>query len=191
MNVLLLLLFIFTILYSWVRLVEPGSHFVEGDILHVVPMPLLARMRMHSAFVAAPVIAGAVLAMLDILPWRWVILPVISAVMLIAIPIRYTLTSTGIRRSFGAFRRWTEFGRVNRAPGGARLLPVSGTRGMRIWLSGSRGDDEFLLMLRSLIRDAYKGAHDVVNIRPNQSPSGSDGAAYSSTNQHIAAFTRE
>lgn len=191
MNVLLLLLFILTIVLPWVRTFERGSHFVEGEILQIVPLPLLARMRMNSGFAAAPVILGAALAMLNIMPWRWGLVAVVSAVVLLAMPMRYTLTSNGIRRTFGTFRRWTEFGRVNRAPGGARLLPVSGTRGMRIWLSGSRGDDEFLQMLRTLIRDAYKGIPKVVTIRPTQQSAAKDGAALSATNQQIAAFMRE
>lgn len=191
MNVFLLIVFFISILLPWMRVFESGSHFVEGEILQVVPLPLLARMRMHSVFVAIPIIAGVTLAILNVLPWIWVVIPVVSAAVLVALPMRYTLTSNGISRTFGRFRRWTEFGRVNRAPGGARLLPVSGTRGMRIWLSDSRGDDEFLLAIRSLIRNAYKGTPGVVIFPQNTAASRIEGTDLSSTDHHIAAFTRD
>ena len=46
---------------------------------------------------------------------------------------------------------------MRRAPGGARLIGVPKSRGMHIWLSGSRGDDEFLQFLRQTLKIAYKG----------------------------------
>jgi hypothetical protein len=76
---------------------------------------------------------------------------------LVAVPVAYTLTDEAIALGRTAPRRWTEFGGVGRRPGGARLQGIAGARGMTIWLSDSRGDDEFVLLLRQLVRGSYKG----------------------------------
>src|SRR5699024_2143846 len=110
--------------------------------------PLLARIYMHMvpagvAFVVTivAVIAGAV-------PWWTLLVPILSAAALIALPLKYTLTDKGIRRTFGRYRRWTEFAGVERAYGGARLKSLRKSPPGRIWLSGERGDDEFLQLIR-------------------------------------------
>jgi hypothetical protein len=69
----------------------------------------------------------------------------------------YTLTSQGMRPGKTPFRRWTEFGGVARRRGGVRLQGVAGARSQSVWLSGGREDDEFVLLLRQLLRGSYKG----------------------------------
>ena len=147
---------------TWLRLVRPGANHIEGTVLFVTPLPVLARIRMHAMPAAAAILTGVVLGAIGAMPVWLLALPILSAVLLVAIPVNYTLTNRGIRLGWSAFRRWTEFAGVQRAPGGARLQPVSGFRGMHIWLSRSRGDDEFLQTLRVLIRNAYKGQTTVV-----------------------------
>ena len=77
--------------------------------------------------------------------------------LLLALPVRYTLTSQGIRAGWTPFRRWTEFGGVARRRGGVRLQGVAGARPLTVWLSGGRDDDDFVLLLRQLVRGSYKG----------------------------------
>jgi hypothetical protein len=77
--------------------------------------------------------------------------------LLLALPMRYTLTSRGIRAGWTPFRRWTEFGGVARRRGGVRLQGVAGARPLTVWLSGGRDDDDFVLLLRQLVRGSYKG----------------------------------
>jgi len=147
---------------TWLRLVRPGMNRIKGTVLYVVPLPVLARMRMHAMPSLLALVAGVVLVIVDAMSVWLLALPILSAILLVAIPVNYTLTDQGIRLGWSAFRRWTEFGGVRRAAGGARLPSVSGMRGMHIWLSRSRGDDEFLQVLRMLIRNAYKGSTTVV-----------------------------
>lgn len=45
-----------------------------------------------------------------------------------------------------------------RRRGGVRLQGVAGARPQMIWLSGGRDDDEFVLLLRQLVRGSYKGS---------------------------------
>jgi len=153
---LLILLLPLIIGLSWARLLHPG-HRLEGATLLVVPLPFLARLRMHIVPIAASLMVGIALALLDLMPWLGLLAPVISGVLLLAIPVNYTLTTVGIRLGLKRFRRWTEFAAVRRSPGGARLLGVQRSRGLHIWLSGSRGDDEFLHFLRETVKSAYKG----------------------------------
>jgi hypothetical protein len=159
---LLVVLLPIVIALTWARLIRPGVNHLEGTTLNVVPLPLLARMRMHALPSLFALALGFVLAATGIMSWWLMLLPLVSTILMMVLPVSYTLTDQGIRLGHAAFRRWTEFGGVRRAPGGARLQSVSGTRGMHIWLSRSRGDDEFLQVIRTLIKNAYKGKTGVV-----------------------------
>jgi hypothetical protein len=161
MNFLALLLPI-VIGLTWIRLIRPGSNTLEGSTIMIFPLPLLARIRMHLLPSIAAIGIAALLIVDGDLPLWAIAIPVLSTVLLISIPVSYTLTSIGIRLGWTSFRRWTEFAGVKRAPGGARLVGGHRARDMRIWLSGSRGDDEFLHFLRQTVRDAYKGTATVI-----------------------------
>lgn len=190
MTLLLTLLLPFMIAVSWIRLIGYGSHRFEGTPIGVMSLPLLARIYMHAVPVALSIALAVFLAATDTIAWSWVLAPVVSGVLLVAVPIRYTLSEKGIRRSFGVFRRWTEFAGVERSPGGARLKPLPKTRPARIWLSRSRGDDEFLQLLRTLIRNAYKGSTDIPAFPGAQEPGTEQDLGASPMNSHMAAFQR-
>jgi hypothetical protein len=162
---------------TWLRLVRPGINRIEGTVLHVAPLPILARMRMHVMPSLLALIAGVALVAFDAMPAWLLAMPILSAVLLVTIPVNYTLTDQGIRLGWSVFRRWTEFGGVRRAAGGAHLQPVMSSRGMHIWLSRSRGDDEFLQVLRTLIRNAYKGQTTVVTFPDAHEPFAGSGVA--------------
>lgn len=184
---LLVLLLPLLITLSWVRLFHPG-HRLEGTRVLMVPLPFLARLRMHIVPIAGSVILATTLALLDLMPWLGLLAPLISGVLLLAIPVNYTLTSVGIRLGRKRFRRWTEFAAVRRSPGGARLIGVQRSRGLHIWLSGSRGDDEFLHFLRETVKNAYKGGR----ITSFPAPGPSAGHLTEAGHEvHIAAFTGE
>lgn len=157
MHIVLSILLFGIILLSWLRVVRPFGTRLEGEPFVVVPMPLLARIRMH----ALPGIAGTVIALVltftSSVPLWLLAAFLLSFIAFLVLPVRYTLTPIGIRRGWSTFRRWTEFAGVARTPGGALLKGVNGSRSMRVWLSRSRGDDEFLQLLRQTIKDAYKG----------------------------------
>lgn len=180
------LLLLLTIALTWARLVRPGLNRLHGTSLLVVTLPLLARIRMHAIpFVLTTGLTGVFILRGD-LPWWSIVAPVASSALMVAIPIRYTLTSLGIRLGWTSFHRWTEFAGVRRAPGGARLVGVQRAYGRQIWLSGSRGDDEFLHYLRQSIRNAYQGKSGVIPLPPGRNPVESD-----SLHESIAAFTAE
>lgn len=184
---LLVLLLPLIIALAWARLFHPG-HRIEGATLLVVPLPFLARLRMHTVPIAASIAVGTLLALLDLMPWWGILAPLISGVLLLAIPVNYTLTTVGIRLGLKRFRRWTEFAAVRRSPGGASLVGVQRSRGLHIWLSGSRGDDEFLHFLRETVKNAYKGEHITSFPAPGRSTGHMPEAGSES---HIAAFTAD
>lgn len=156
MHVLVLLIPLALLLAAG-RLVQPLRARLFGARMVTVRLPLLARLRMQALPAALITLLAIVLTAYGVAPW-WATPAAIAAMaVLAAIPISYVLTSEGIRLGWGEFRRWTEFAGVVRDRGGARMLGAAGTRPYRIWLSGSRGDDEFLHLLRTMIKAAYKG----------------------------------
>ncbi|HYJ12463.1 MAG TPA: hypothetical protein VEW66_02670 [Thermomicrobiales bacterium] len=150
------------IVFTWARLVRPGANLLQGSVLLAVSLPLLARLRMHLIPAVLALGIGLYLVIRQDLPLWTLMIPVVSDLLLIAIPVKYTITDQGIRLGLGSFRRWTEFAGVRRAPGGARLQGMHRQSGFHIWLSGSRGDDEFLQFLRQTIKRAYKGNSSVI-----------------------------
>lgn len=121
---------------------------------------------MHVVACTLVLSAAVLLVAVGDLPWWGPIAALISNLGLVVLPIRYTLTTIGIKCGWTPFRRWTEFAGVARAPGGARLQGAAGSRDMRVWLSQSRGDDEFVHLLRRVISGAYKGRNVLVEFPP-------------------------
>ncbi len=129
----------------------------SGVVVWVVPLSLLARLRMFGRAASiglALVVVGARLGWID---WPIALALAVTLLVVPALPNRYVLTTEGIGVGHAAFRRWTEFGGVSRRPGGIRLGGVAGGRGMTVWLSGGRDDDAFVLVVRRLLRGSYKG----------------------------------
>ncbi len=152
-----LLLLPLTFLIAVLRVARPAPRRSRGQHVLTFPLPLLARARLHAVPVA--LMFGFVVT-----AWAigaaplWVVLAtIVGLAALVAWPLSYELSTTGIALGHTGLRRWTEFAGVVRTPGGARLQGGAGGRGFRIWLSGSRGDDEFVLLLRQMIRGAYQG----------------------------------
>lgn len=157
------------IIISWARVARPGNVSVAGRLIYNARLPLLARLRMHAVVSAIVLGTATILALVSDLPWWGVLMALLADIGLIALPIRYTLTNMGIRCGWTPFRRWTEFGGVSRAPGGARLQGTAGSRDMRIWLSGSLGDDEFLHLIKRMITSSYKGQNVLIEFPPQSS----------------------
>ncbi len=130
---------------------------MEGDTLLTVPIPVLARLKM----LALPFTAGILVFVVIAIAIRahWLSLPILmlAVVLVLSIPINYTLTTVGICSGRGRFRRWTEFAGVRRSATGAILQGGPRSSSYPIFLSGNRDDDEFLLTLKNLILDSYKG----------------------------------
>lgn len=157
MSMIVMTILPFLPLAVWVLLVGWSANRTEGEELLLVPVPLLARLKMLSTtyivgilFLIIGLVAGKV---------SWWVLPILLAlyVLLLAIPTSYTLTTAGIRTGKGRFRRWTEFAGVRRSPFGAMLVGGQKQANYPIYLSGGREDDDFVLTLKNLVRNSYKG----------------------------------
>ena len=151
-------------LMMWLLLVAWSPSRMEGEPLLTVPIPLLARAKM----VALPFVAGLVvmvaLSIVAATQWLSALLLLAAFAFALSTPINYTLTSVGICSGRGHFRRWTEFAGVRRAPSGAILQGGPRSSSYPIFLSGNRDDDEFLLTLKNLILDSYKGTDRTRNL---------------------------
>jgi hypothetical protein len=175
---------IIAILALYLRIWTPWGDSEVGNLVRRVNLPLLGRLRMHGPAAAALIVAAlAGLAIGWVSPFTAVIVVALLAALIVT-PMTYTLTSQGIRPGKTPFRRWTEFGGVARQRGGVRLQGVAGARSQTVWLSGGREDDEFVLLLRQLVRGSYKGhlgpeAGDlaITILDPAASPASSIGVA--------------
>ncbi len=167
MNPLVLLLPLI-ILITWARLIRPGGNRLQGTVILVEHLTLLGRLRMHMVPATLALVLGGWLVLSDDLPAWTLAIPVVSNILLIALPVKYTLTEVGIRLGYAGFRRWTEFTGVRRAPGGARLVGLQRKPGMHIWLAGDRRDDDFIQFLRQTVKNAYKGTTMVIPFPVNR-----------------------
>ncbi|HEX2280173.1 MAG TPA: hypothetical protein VHG52_00295 [Thermomicrobiales bacterium] len=151
----LILLAVTLALFS--RVWVPWGERASGNLVGRETLSVLGRLRMHGPSVGLVFLASLVLlAAGSIGPLTLLVVTALLA-LLLALPVRYTMTSRGIRAAWTPFRRWTEFGGVARRRGGVRLQGVAGARPLTVWLSGDRDDDEFVLLLRQLVRGSYKG----------------------------------
>jgi hypothetical protein len=141
----------------YVRVWVPWGERASGNLVGRETLSVLGRLRMHGPSVGLVFIASVVLLALGRIGALTFLLVTALLTLLLALPMRYTMTSRGIRAAWTPFRRWTEFGGVSRRRGGVRLQGVAGARPLTVWLSGGRDDDEFVLLLRQLVRGSYKG----------------------------------
>jgi hypothetical protein len=141
----------------FLRVWLPWGEPVCGNLVRRERLALLGRLRMHGPLAALIPALAILLLALGRVRVESVLGVIALLALLLALPARYTVTSRGIRFAWTPFRRWTEFGGVARRPGGVRLQGVAGARPLTVWLSGGRDDDEFVLLLRQLVRGSYKG----------------------------------
>jgi hypothetical protein len=152
----------------------------SGALVRRVPLSLLGRLRMHGVAGLVMLAAAALGVVAGLLPLTAIVVVLFILALLLALPMSYTLTTDGIVAGRTPMRRWTEFGGITRRRGGVRLQGVAGARGMTVWLSSSRDDDDTVLLLRQLVRGAYTG-----RVGPELSHSGSDEPTVS---MPVAAF---
>jgi hypothetical protein len=139
------------------RVWVPWGERASGNLVGRETLSVLGRLRMHGPSVVLVFVASVVLLALGQIDPLILLLVMALLALMLALPVRYTMTSRGIRAAWTPFRRWTEFGGVSRRRGGVRLQGVAGARPLTVWLSGGRDDDEFVLLLRQLVRGSYKG----------------------------------
>lgn len=145
------------LLWAWILPVGFSKSRTEGTVIQVRAIPLLARIKRHSPTHGLVMVATIALMAAGLASAWWLLVIVASFVAIIAVPQRYVVTTRGICTGRGNFRRWTEFAGVYRSRAGARLQTISRRPDVPIWLSGDIGDDEFVHLLRTLVRDSYKG----------------------------------
>lgn len=139
------------------RIWVPWADAPRGAVVRRVPLSLLGRLRRHAVPGCALMVVGVAGWATGLIPLAVAAMAPIAVAVVVALPFRYTLTTEGIAAGRTPARRWTEFGGVVRRRGGVRLQGIAGSRGQTIWLSGNREDDEFVRLLRQLVRGAYKG----------------------------------
>src|SRR5262245_57784879 len=153
----IVLLFLLATLALFARIWVPWGAGVAGNLVRQESLSVLGRLRMHGPAAIAIWLAAVICLVLGWVGPYTVLTVTALFVLLFALPVSYTLTSQGIGVGWTPFRRWTEFGGVARRPGGVRLQGVAGAPPMIVWLPGGREDDDFVLLLRQLVRGSYKG----------------------------------
>jgi hypothetical protein len=139
------------------RVWSPWRPRLRGPVVHVLPVPLRARLA-NQAVPLVLLATAAVLAELtgSVVTWLAAV-PLVALLAATLIPARYTLTTDGVVVGSLTSRRWTEFSGVTVHRGRVRCKAISGTRGLWIWLPGRFHDADAVAEIRRLIRDAYQG----------------------------------
>lgn len=142
-----------------VSLVRPWRIHERGPVIRRASVTLLGRMRMLWRPLLLLVLAGVAGWWIGVVSGWAAVALVAGSLAFLALPVSYTLTPEGIRLGRLPLRRWTEFAGVSRRRWSVRLQGIGGGggRGMTVWLSGDREDDEFVLLLRQLVRGSYQG----------------------------------
>lgn len=142
---------------AWLLTLMPTNRRAEGAVIVVRPIPALARMKRHAVPHGLVAAVTVVLVLSGNASAWWVVALIASFLAVSAIPQTYIVTTRGICTGRGGFRRWTEFAGVYRSAAGVTLQTIGRNPNVPIWLAGDRGDDEFVHLLRTLVRDSYKG----------------------------------
>lgn len=186
MNQFLFLIIPLLLAWSWILPIGYANTRVEGTVIQVRVIPILARIKRHG--LPHGIVAATTLGLMitDLASAWWLLATAVSFVAIVAMPQAYVVTTSGIRTGRGNFRRWTEFAGVYRSKAGARLQTISRKPDVPIWLSGDLGDDEFVHLLRTCVRDSYKGKLSSMPLtqqtdRPHTDPPNLNG---------VAAFTQ-
>lgn len=159
MSILLIALIPLPILVGWLLTIGVFNRETVGVVLYKRPLRFLARLKMLTLPLLASVLLTIAFVGFGWIHVAWCAVPWIVTLAVMHVPADYTLTSSGIRTWRGSFRRWTEFAGAKRSWAGVTLTGVQSRRNYPIFLTGERGDDEFVNLIRTLIRDAYKGTH--------------------------------
>jgi len=155
-NIIAIILIVIT-LALFARVWVPWGVSASGNLVSRETLSVLGRLRMHGPAASLLYLVAITLLVMDRIGLLSVLVVTGLLGLLLALPVRYVMTSQGIRAAWTPFRRWTEFGGVARRRGGVRLQGVAGARPLNVWLSGGRDDDDFVLLLRQLVRGSYKG----------------------------------
>ncbi len=128
----------------------------EGAVVARVRVGWRERLLLHTS----PLAGGAALLLADValrgprpVPLALFLL---GALLLVGMPLHYTLTDRGIRLGRAGFRRWTEFAGVSAAHGQIRLKPVGGERLVTLRVSRTQAAD-LESVLRRQIWASYRG----------------------------------
>lgn len=166
MHQLIFLIIPILLFWSWVLPIGFTNRQTEGTLIYVRPIPVLARLKRHALTHSVATAVAIALAILNLASAWWIVVAIASFVAIVSVPQKYIVTTSGIRTGHGNFRRWTEFAGVYRSKAGARLQTISRGPDVPIWLSGDLGDDEFVHLLRTLVRDSYKGKLTTIPLPP-------------------------
>src|SRR5215213_3257998 len=112
-NVIALILLAVT-LGLFVRVWVPWGERTSGNLVGCETLSVLGRLRMHGPSVGLVFVASVVLLALGKIGPLTLLMVTALLALLLALPVRYTMTSRGIRAAWTPFRRWTEFGGVSR-----------------------------------------------------------------------------
>jgi hypothetical protein len=119
------------------RFYQPWTARPEGVVVRRFRVPLMARVRLQRpnvyALAGLMILGGAG----GWLPPGVQLLIAGATVVLLFIPVRYTLTDQGIALGRTRMRRWSEFEDVECIGGRLLLVPVEGEAAFEVWLPAS------------------------------------------------------
>ncbi|MEJ7761492.1 MAG: hypothetical protein WKF80_01735 [Thermomicrobiales bacterium] len=144
-------------------------------VARVAPVPFLRSRRdavtLHTYLVSTPyrirrqrmpLVVLALVAVgevgLGVVPSWELVVALLTAVVILVVPVRCVLSTEGVRIGWLPVRRWTEFGGLRVRRGTIHLQPISGSSGFEFPLRGRFEDGDLVAEVRGMITRAYKGA---------------------------------
>jgi hypothetical protein len=132
------------------RVALPIGARSEGEPLGRVTLSLAERVRLQRTNVYA---IGAVLLLSALVGEIWLLpelVVVLGAVSILAIPVRYTVTSRGIGLNRVVFRPWSDFSHAEVGASGIRLVGKPGLRPFRLVLGPATSQSVLAMIGRFL-----------------------------------------
>jgi hypothetical protein len=130
------------------RVYQPWVDRPRDAMIPAFKVPLRARIRIQrfNAYVFVGLMILAAIGGWLSAPFELFALALAMIVMLL--PVRYTLTDEGVVLGRTAVRRWVEFSGMELKPGHVRLKGAGDWRDMEVWLPRSGEDDAVIALLR-------------------------------------------
>jgi hypothetical protein len=137
------------------RVALPIGVRIAGQPLGKITLSLGERVRLQRTNVYAIGAVMVVGALLRELPPLLELVAIVGVGAILAIPVRYVLTTEGIALNRVVFRPWSDFERVDRAPGRVTLIGRSGLRPFRL-VVGPASSEVALPIIRRFLPEQPK-----------------------------------
>lgn len=136
-----ILLFGAMLILTLVRVAPPLGARIEGEPVGRITLGMRERVRLQRTNIYAIGLVLLLVTATSSLPLIAELAVIAGVLGILAIPMRYVLTTDGIALNRSVFRRWSEFEGFQADSGGIKLVPQPGVRGFRIVTTAAKSQE--------------------------------------------------